>query len=372
MEYTQGESLAQLMRLNAGRARRISPAVACAVAADVLAGLHAAHEATDDRGRPIGIVHRDVSPDNVLVGADGSARVFDFGVAKAVGRLQVTREGQVKGTIAYMAPEQVRGGAVDRSADVYSVAVVLWEMLTGRKLFDGDRDADIVENILFGAVDAPAAVAPRRVARPFPQTGGSVPYGSRHGACPSRGRAPCVRLRSRRLGAVHRRRDAQDADRGHRSDRARVHRGPYRVADRPAGSLRRHEASPRPSGRSVGERPCRAVHTRLVCQPFDRGARLGKARRTRGELGMARNRQFNARALGDRELARDPAVAVAFAFGVSSALNHSGRQEHRTDTTPGEADRPPAAGGLRSTLYDRRRRHPPLQTEVPLSLHGAG
>jgi serine/threonine protein kinase len=161
MEYTQGESLAQLMRLNIGRARRISPAVACAVAADVLAGLHAAHEATDDRGRPIGIVHRDVSPDNVLVGADGSARVFDFGVAKAVGRLQVTREGQVKGTIAYMAPEQVRGGAVDRSADVYSVAVVLWEMLTGRKLFDGDRDADIVENILFGAVDAPAAVAPQ-------------------------------------------------------------------------------------------------------------------------------------------------------------------------------------------------------------------
>jgi serine/threonine-protein kinase len=160
MEYAHGEPLTELMRSNAGRKARISPAVACAVASDVLSGLHAAHEATDERGGPLGIVHRDVSPDNVLVCADGSARVLDFGVAKAVGRLQVTREGQVKGKIAYMAPEQVRGGAVTRTADVYSVAVVLWEMLTGRRLFEGERDADIVEKILFAVVDAPTAVAP--------------------------------------------------------------------------------------------------------------------------------------------------------------------------------------------------------------------
>jgi serine/threonine-protein kinase len=160
MDYVHGEPLTRLVGSKSGRSARISRPIACAIATDVLSGLHAAHEATDDRGQPLAIVHRDVSPHNILVGADGCARVFDFGVAKAIGRLQVTREGQVKGKIAYMAPEQVRGGAVDRLADVYSVAVVLWEMLTGRRLFDGERDADIVEKILFGMVDAPAAVAP--------------------------------------------------------------------------------------------------------------------------------------------------------------------------------------------------------------------
>jgi len=126
----------------------------------VLLGLHAAHEAADDHGQPLGIVHRDVSPENVLVGADGTARVLDFGVAKAWGRLQVTREGQVKGKIAYMAPEQIRRGEVGRATDTYSAAVVLWELLTGRRLFEGERDAELIDKILFGAVDAPAAIAP--------------------------------------------------------------------------------------------------------------------------------------------------------------------------------------------------------------------
>jgi serine/threonine-protein kinase len=159
MEYVHGESLAELTRLAAARKARIPPAVASAVISDVLAGLHAAHEATDEQGRSLGVVHRDVSPANVLVGADGVSRLADFGVAKAAGRLQVTREGQVKGKIAYMAPEQVRGQPVGRGADVYGASVVLWELLTGRRLFHGQRDAQVIEKILYGNIDAPSAIA---------------------------------------------------------------------------------------------------------------------------------------------------------------------------------------------------------------------
>ena len=89
-------------------------------------------------GEPLGIVHRDVSPQNILVGTDGVARVLDFGVAKAAGRVQTTRDGQIKGKLAYMAPEQLRGEHVDR-ADVYAAGVVLWEALTGRRLFEARR-----------------------------------------------------------------------------------------------------------------------------------------------------------------------------------------------------------------------------------------
>ena len=159
MEYVHGEALGRLVRGRRDGGAKVPAAVASAVACDVLEGLHAAHEATDEAGHPLGIVHRDVSPDNILVGADGTSRVLDFGVAKAVHRLQVTREGQVKGKIAYMAPEQVRGDAVARTTDVYAASVVLWEMLTGEPLFAGVRDAEIVDKILFGVVDAPAVHA---------------------------------------------------------------------------------------------------------------------------------------------------------------------------------------------------------------------
>jgi len=158
MEYLHGEPLGRLLRKRRDGPARVPPGIASAIACDVLEGLHAAHEATDEDGHPLGIVHRDVSPDNVLVGADGTSRVLDFGVAKAVRRLQVTREGLVKGKIAYMAPEQVRGEPLERTADVYAASVVLWEMLTGEPLFAGERDADVVEKILYGIVDAPTAI----------------------------------------------------------------------------------------------------------------------------------------------------------------------------------------------------------------------
>ena len=136
MDLVVGEAFVRLLRREPGAVIDRPPIpVAVAVVLGALEGLHCAHEATDDAGRPLHLVHRDLSPHNILVGADGVARVIDFGVAKAVGRLQTSDLGVLKGKFAYMAPEQIRGAAVDRRADVYAAGIVLWEALTGTNLF---------------------------------------------------------------------------------------------------------------------------------------------------------------------------------------------------------------------------------------------
>src|SRR5690606_13669906 len=109
MEYVHGESLSRLLRLCRASNTPVPMKVVSAVMHAVLLGLHAAHETKGANGELLEVVHRDVSPQNIIVGADGVARVLDFGVAKAVGRAQVTREGQIKGKLTYMAPEQIRG-----------------------------------------------------------------------------------------------------------------------------------------------------------------------------------------------------------------------------------------------------------------------
>ncbi len=163
MDYVAGESLSRLLSKLERRGERVPPQVATGILCGVLHALHAAHEATDERGEPLGIVHRDVSPQNVLVGEDGLARLLDFGIAKGKGRLQTTRAGQLKGKVGYMAPEQILGEEPDRRSDVYAAAVVLWEVLTGRRLFPtSDRRADsfnLIPKILEADVDPPSAVA---------------------------------------------------------------------------------------------------------------------------------------------------------------------------------------------------------------------
>ncbi len=160
MEYVAGESLAGLRRAAAKRGRRIPIAVAVRVAADALYGLHAAHAANGPDGEPLGIVHRDVSPQNVLVGTDGLARVLDFGIAKATSVAQTTRSGGLKGKIRYMAPEQLREEPVTPRTDVYALSVVLWELLTGEQLFEAANEPASMAKVLAGVVVPPTRLAP--------------------------------------------------------------------------------------------------------------------------------------------------------------------------------------------------------------------
>jgi serine/threonine protein kinase len=159
MDYVQGESLGRLLRAARTKNERLPLPVVSAIVCGALHGLHAAHEATDEHGEPLGIVHRDVSPQNILVGADGVARVLDFGVAKAAGRIQTTREGQVKGKLAYMAPEQLRRGTVDRRTDVFATGIVLWESLTLRRLFRGESEGNVVTSVLEDPIEPPSTFA---------------------------------------------------------------------------------------------------------------------------------------------------------------------------------------------------------------------
>jgi serine/threonine protein kinase len=158
MDYVRGASLAQLLRMSRQLGQPVPPLMATGIVAGALHGLHAAHEAKSETGERLDIVHRDVSPQNVLVGTDGVARVLDFGVAKAAGRMQETRDGQLKGKLSYMAPEQIQGVAVTRRTDVYAASVVLWEALTGERLFKGENEGSVLAKVLGAAVPPPSSI----------------------------------------------------------------------------------------------------------------------------------------------------------------------------------------------------------------------
>jgi serine/threonine-protein kinase len=160
MEYVRGESLSVILKRCAKDETRLPCDVACAIVYGALEGLHAAHEARDTNGSPMGLVHRDVSPHNVIVGADGVGRVLDFGIAKAINRLQTTRDGQLKGKLAYMAPEQIAGAEATVRSDVYAAGIVLWEALTARRCYDGDTPAQLMARINEGHRTPIVEIAP--------------------------------------------------------------------------------------------------------------------------------------------------------------------------------------------------------------------
>ena len=159
MEYVQGETLAQLIRL--ARKQNASPplGVIQRILGDALDGLHAAHTASVG-GQPLNIVHRDVSPQNIMVGENGVARVLDFGIAKAESQSQITRPGMVKGKFSYLSPEQIRGLPVDARTDVFSAGVVLWESLTGQRLFALESVKKTVERVLSAPIPRPSTKNP--------------------------------------------------------------------------------------------------------------------------------------------------------------------------------------------------------------------
>ena len=138
MEYLAGESLLGVVRRGASKKRLLPHALAAHVMAKVCAGLHAAHELTDEEGSPLGLVHRDISPQNIFVTYDGAVKLLDFGIAKFAERVSQTQAGQLKGKFSYMSPEQCRGGLIDRRSDIFSLGTVLFEITTGKRLFSRD------------------------------------------------------------------------------------------------------------------------------------------------------------------------------------------------------------------------------------------
>jgi eukaryotic-like serine/threonine-protein kinase len=158
MEYVHGETLAKLLRACAERGSPCPLSIAAAIAHGIALGLDAAYRTQDAHGTPLHVVHRDISPQNVLVGADGSARLLDFGIAKAVGSMSTTREGHVRGKVPYMAPEQLQFQPATHQTDVYALAVVLWETLCAQRLFRGGSDLETWGQVLAAEIKRPSEV----------------------------------------------------------------------------------------------------------------------------------------------------------------------------------------------------------------------
>jgi hypothetical protein len=158
MEYVRGATLSHLVRAAKERGQAVPAIVSVGIVSAILQGLHAAHEATSDLGERLEIVHRDVSPQNVLIGIDGVTRLLDFGIAQASGRLQTTRDGTLKGKLSYMAPEQVRNEPISPQTDLYAAAVILWELLTGHRLFRADSEVGTITRVLSAPVARPSSI----------------------------------------------------------------------------------------------------------------------------------------------------------------------------------------------------------------------
>src|SRR5580704_11665784 len=160
MEYVHGQDLRALLAKAGSQGTRIPLELALTTVAGAAAGLHHAHERRGPDGNPLGIVHRDVSPSNIMVGYDGSVKLLDFGIAKAASRSVETQSGIIKGKFAYMAPEQCRGRDVDRRSDVFSLGIILYEISTQHRCFRADSDFDTMHRIVTGDVVRPTRIVP--------------------------------------------------------------------------------------------------------------------------------------------------------------------------------------------------------------------
>lgn len=160
MDYIEGDHLGALLQQAYRRGTKLPFSISLRIAVDALNGLGAAHALTDENGQRINLVHRDVSPHNIMVSTDGIARLTDFGVAKAEVRLSTTQEGQFKGKLAYMSPEHASNGEADQRSDLFSMAIILWESLTGRRLFRAENHAATLHKICLEPIPLLSSVDP--------------------------------------------------------------------------------------------------------------------------------------------------------------------------------------------------------------------
>lgn len=160
MEFIDGKNIAQLQRVAEERGIRIPVEIACFIIAEAAKALDYAHDCHDDRGRPMNVIHRDISPQNIMISYDGNVKVVDFGIARAADRAEFTDAGIVKGKVPYMSPEQAKGDPIDRRTDVFALGVVFHELLTQRRLFKGDNRAATMDRIARGMIAPPSSINP--------------------------------------------------------------------------------------------------------------------------------------------------------------------------------------------------------------------
>ena len=160
MEYLEGQSLNKVIKEAVKRGDRIDPMYCARIVADAVAGLHHAHELRDYDGRPLNIIHRDVSPHNIFATYDGHVKLVDFGIAKAALSSTETEVGVLKGKVAYMAPEQAMGGPIDARADLFAMGIVLWELLTQQRLMTGDSAANTLHRLMNLSIPRVSSVMP--------------------------------------------------------------------------------------------------------------------------------------------------------------------------------------------------------------------
>ncbi|MBK8011420.1 MAG: protein kinase [Deltaproteobacteria bacterium] len=160
MDFIRGETLTNIFVRTWGRNHPLDIPLAAYLISTACEALHAAHELRDNDGEALGVIHRDVTPENLIVGYDGFLRVVDFGVAKAADQISTTDPGLQKGKVAYMAPEQVESRPLDRRVDVFALGVILWEAIVGRRLFKSENVATTVLNVLEAEIVSPASIRP--------------------------------------------------------------------------------------------------------------------------------------------------------------------------------------------------------------------
>lgn len=161
MEYVKGRDLAAILSAAYRRKESIPVPIATCIATEFLTGLDYAHRKTDEQGRPLGIIHRDISPQNILISYEGEVKVTDFGIARFISeKADFQLPGNLHGKFGYMSPEQVGGYEIDQRSDVFSAGVVLWEMLTGRRLFRGKNPKETIELVVQKAIPAPSELNP--------------------------------------------------------------------------------------------------------------------------------------------------------------------------------------------------------------------
>ncbi len=160
MEFLHGENLNTIMRTLEANQQRLAPELAIDIAVKICAGLHYAHEKHGSDGQSIGIVHRDVTPQNVIVTYEGGVKLVDFGVAKAATHEAETRYGTIKGKLAYLSPEQCRCEELDRRSDLFSLGILLYEMTLGRRPFLGGSDIALIKQIEAQPVEPPRTIDP--------------------------------------------------------------------------------------------------------------------------------------------------------------------------------------------------------------------